>query len=343
MYYAGEGRQLTTYPKLLLLDEVDAPLHPSMSRHFISTITETLVKKLGVNVIATTHSPSTVAIAPNESIHVMRVDQPGVHKTSKAEALNLLTYGVPTLAIDYSGRRQVFVESPIDAELYENLYQLLKSRLGSELSLQFVGVGRENPLTGTHEQAGSTIVAPMVSQLEKSGNLSIFGLLDWDSINTPIGRLHVVGQNERYTLENIILDPLAIAALIVRTTTTKKYLPKLGLSEDTSYVDLLSFTGEKLQALADKVTELLFDEQQRMDIQECKYVGGQSLVLRTIYLHTKGHDLGNLIMDKIPEFKIFKSKLKQEIVGQIFKDKPEFIPIVLIDAFDRLLSAPNHS
>ena len=89
MYYAGEGRQLTTYPKLLLLDEVDAPLHPSMSRHFISTITETLVKKLGVNVIATTHSPSTVAIAPNESIHVMRVGQPGVHKTSKAEALNL--------------------------------------------------------------------------------------------------------------------------------------------------------------------------------------------------------------------------------------------------------------
>ncbi|MBM9539067.1 ATP-binding protein, partial [Desulfobulbus alkaliphilus] len=92
---------------MMLFDEIDAPLHPSMSRNVIHTITNTLVDGFGIKVIATTHSPSTVALAPEGSVHVMNPGRPGVHASSKAEALNILTVGVPTIAMSFDGRRQV--------------------------------------------------------------------------------------------------------------------------------------------------------------------------------------------------------------------------------------------
>jgi hypothetical protein len=55
------------FPKLLLLDEPDAHLHPSMTVQFLDVIAEVLVRKHGVRVIMTTHSPSTVALAPEHS------------------------------------------------------------------------------------------------------------------------------------------------------------------------------------------------------------------------------------------------------------------------------------
>ena len=45
------------FPKLLLLDEPDAHLHPSMTTQFLDIISEVLVNKLGIRVIMTTHSP----------------------------------------------------------------------------------------------------------------------------------------------------------------------------------------------------------------------------------------------------------------------------------------------
>ncbi len=44
VYYSNDRRQLSLYPKMILLDEVDAPLHPSMSRDLINTIQKTLVE-----------------------------------------------------------------------------------------------------------------------------------------------------------------------------------------------------------------------------------------------------------------------------------------------------------
>ena len=119
LYSTRDDRQISILPTVLLLDEVDALLHPSMSRMILKTITETLVGQFGISVILTTHSPSTVAIAPPDAIHVMEAVRPGVHKVSKERALSLLTDGVPTLSLDVSGRRQVFVESERDAKVFD--------------------------------------------------------------------------------------------------------------------------------------------------------------------------------------------------------------------------------
>ena len=85
-------------PSLLLLDEVDAGLHPSMIKKLISVIQEYFLLK-GIKVILTTHSPTTVTLSPEESIFVMKREgnSTSIEKSNKKEALNILTEGFVTL------------------------------------------------------------------------------------------------------------------------------------------------------------------------------------------------------------------------------------------------------
>ncbi|MEO5867512.1 MAG: ParB N-terminal domain-containing protein [Sphingomonas sp.] len=104
-YQHDDGMTNINRPKLLLLDELDAPLHPEMVHRWLRAISEGLVAGQGIHCILTTHSPTTVALAPEDALYEMREGQSGLTKVSKQDALNKLTFGVPTLSIDYSGRR----------------------------------------------------------------------------------------------------------------------------------------------------------------------------------------------------------------------------------------------
>ena len=57
------------FPDVLLLDEVDASLHPSMMKNMLDVIQNVFIRQ-GVKVILVTHSPTTIALAPEESIYV---------------------------------------------------------------------------------------------------------------------------------------------------------------------------------------------------------------------------------------------------------------------------------
>ncbi len=85
------------FPDLLLLDEVDASLHPSMMKNMLNVI-ENIFLKQGVKVILVTHSPTTIALAPDESIYVMnRSGLNRIEKKSKSDALQILTQGFATI------------------------------------------------------------------------------------------------------------------------------------------------------------------------------------------------------------------------------------------------------
>jgi len=85
------------FPKLLLLDEVDATLHPSMIDNLIKVITDILVKK-GTKVILATHSPTTVALVPEESIFVVnREGENRIEHHDRKSAIDILTQGYVTL------------------------------------------------------------------------------------------------------------------------------------------------------------------------------------------------------------------------------------------------------
>jgi|GEM_PF-1210747 len=84
-------------PKIILFDEVDSNLHPTMIKILLKVIDETLLKN-GTKVIMVTHSPTMVALAPEESIYIMnKVSENRLEKKPKNEALSILTEGLPTL------------------------------------------------------------------------------------------------------------------------------------------------------------------------------------------------------------------------------------------------------
>lgn len=85
------------FPDLLLLDEVDASLHPSMMKNMLDVI-ESIFLRQDVKVILITHSPTTIALAPDDAIHVMnRSGRRRIEKKSKQDALAILTQGYATI------------------------------------------------------------------------------------------------------------------------------------------------------------------------------------------------------------------------------------------------------
>ncbi|MDQ6948924.1 MAG: ATP-binding protein [Actinomycetota bacterium] len=168
----GEAIEL---PMVLLLDETDASLHPSMVQSLLSVTNNIFSKRYGVRVILTTHSPSTVALAPEESLYIMRRSgTPRLRRASRDDALKSLTVGIPTLSVRIENRRQVFVESEYDEVCYHEYYRLLKHLIASEFSLQFIASGRGG-------QGNAQAVKHLVSSLRAAGNDTVLGIVDRDS------------------------------------------------------------------------------------------------------------------------------------------------------------------
>ncbi|WGL16532.1 ATP-binding protein [Microbulbifer bruguierae] len=97
------------FPDILLLDEVDASLHPSMMKNMLGVIQNIFLEN-GIKVLLVSHSPSTIALSPEESIFVMnKSGENRIEKRSKKEALSILTEGFatlndiePTLSVNYN-------------------------------------------------------------------------------------------------------------------------------------------------------------------------------------------------------------------------------------------------
>jgi energy-coupling factor transporter ATP-binding protein EcfA2 len=85
------------FPDILLLDEVDASLHPSMMKNMLNVIQNIFLKQ-NIKVILVSHSPTTIALAPEESIFIMnKSGENRLEKRTKIEALGILTEGFATL------------------------------------------------------------------------------------------------------------------------------------------------------------------------------------------------------------------------------------------------------
>jgi len=88
------------FPEVILFDEPDAHLHPSLAHKFISVVKDNIVEKQNVKVIITTHSPSTVAFAPVDSVYRMDRDLGYPVKEEKSKVIKHLTDGLITVTID---------------------------------------------------------------------------------------------------------------------------------------------------------------------------------------------------------------------------------------------------
>ncbi len=88
----------SSLPKVLLLDEIDATLHPSMIKNLLCVIEKIFVER-GVKVILATHSPTTIALCRDKSIFVIDNDNNSqlIQKQSPENALDKLTNGFVTI------------------------------------------------------------------------------------------------------------------------------------------------------------------------------------------------------------------------------------------------------
>lgn len=85
------------FPDILLLDEIEASLHPSMVRNLLNVITEVFLQNW-TKVILVSHSPTTIALSPEDSIFIMKRSWlERIEKQSKEVAISILSEWFATI------------------------------------------------------------------------------------------------------------------------------------------------------------------------------------------------------------------------------------------------------
>lgn len=323
------------FPDVLLLDELDAHLHPSMANQLIRVVEEVLVKQKGIKVIMTTHSPSTVALAPESSLYIMQRQDPRVQKKTKEWVMKLLTEGIPSFSIYTDNTKQVFVESQVDVDFYTKLYNKVKRDIPSDKSLYFISSGVVRDNTGNSSQ-----VKMIVDVLTKNGNKTVYGIVDWDMKNSKKENVFVLGENMRYSIENYILDPIILISFLLREKIVTR--ESVGIGEKENYFDFPKFTQSKIQSIVDLFLGdfLLRSNFSISDntLAVVYYHGALSLSLPNWYLFYQGHQLEDLLRKAYPKLNKFKD-LKMEIIDKVIDDLPEFISLDIITLFQMLQNA----
>ena len=322
------------FPQMLLLDEPDASLHPSMSKIFLDIIKKVLVNEIGVKVIMTTHSPSTVALAEEEALYVVNKSGERIEKITKDKALKVLTAGVPSFSINFENRRQVFVESPYDVKFYEGIYQLLSDRLIPEISLTFISSGESRTDKNGRKISNCEQVKSITNLLRTAGNNFVWGIIDWDGSNFEEPFVKVLGGGERYSIESYLFDPIVIAALVWREKLLSS--EELGLEKTTSYVDFKHLSAVQHQTMVDVIIEKVIRHAKPSNLtntRKVRLLNEIELQVPVWYLHYPGHDLEEVILKTFPKLSDIKRNkedaLKLEIIEKVLDD----IPVILSKDF----------
>ena len=272
-------------PGILLLDEPDAHLHPQMVQFMMNVLKNSFVKKLGIKVILTTHSPTTVALASEGDLFEMKNgSQSSLMPIGKDDALKLLTGFLPTLSIDYRNHRQIFVESPIDIAYYQSIYDIIQTEKKLMHKLYFI--------SSTKGKGNCSQVYEMVKALRNSGNTTSYGIVDQDKNNKEENFVFVHGIKERYSIENYLFDPLYIIAFLL----SKKFgniHSDLGLLTSFSEHRLGELSNEKLQECVDffflKFSERNLNYKTLGESISIEYSNGKIVNIPKKFLSEQGH------------------------------------------------------
>lgn len=286
------------FPKLLLLDEPDAHLHPSMTPQFLDVISETLVKKYGVRVIMTSHSPSTVALAPIDAVFQLERSSSTIEPVdSRADIISILTAGLVTVT---KTTKYCFVEDEDDVEFYEAIQDLLSPtgptrdpmaiRTSPELAFLPVSIGAN----ASKISGGSTIVAKWVGKLDAEPlDRMFYGIIDKDGGASGTDRIFPIG---RYSFENYLLDPLVVYALLMEENKAPE-IPGIKLTSGDEHL-LRTQSKETLQMIVDMVTSTIEASEPSIVGQsklEVSYTTGQKVMHPKWVIDHRGHSLLPLV------------------------------------------------
>jgi len=314
-------------PKLLLLDEPDACLHPKMVLKLYS-ILEAFTQGFGTTVMLTTHSPTTVALAPGE---VYVVSETKLACINKDEAISELLDGVTQIALNPENQREVFVESQGDANVYRLVFDRIRSNfktLDPKISLSFLPAGPKMPpqllrdklkqhFKGLSDENVEAFVLSingvgdcgqvigMVDSLSVQGNRTVKGLIDWDLKNNPRPGVVVMGHDYAYTLENIMLNPVFVLYQLHRLN-PDKYTIKGFCGKDVGAQEWL----KDVLLLQNSVDEFVFSVLGEVNAGDemLPYLSGVVLKIDKKYMQFNGHALKKNVLEIYQELKRYDQK-----------------------------------
>lgn len=289
------NQKISSLNNLILMDEPDAHLHPSMCKLFLKIVSEILVQEYGIQVILTTHNPSTVALSPEAGIFVMNKDSnQRIIKATKAEALEKLTENLLLVTTSF---RVVLVEDKNDCKFYETIYAEL-------VALEFIEANPPlafKPASTNSSSGGRTVVQGWVNKLNKADSQDnslegfIHGIIDRDENNTLQKNLHVL---KRYSIENYLVDPILVFVTLLLNDHNKAK----EIAKDTKYTkgNLHELYNEGQQVLLEISGKILAEVQsiipynQKHSLTKVKFINDQEIEYPHYLLNMKGHDLFNI-------------------------------------------------
>ncbi len=285
------------FAKLYLLDEPDAHLHPSMTQQFLNVIKDVLVQRHGIRVIMATHSPSTVAMAPEGSVFEMYKTQPRIRSApSNAHAVGLLTAG---LVVVSRGTKFIFVEDQEDVEFYKAVWDALTHTAGDTTtglmsrtpSLVFLAasVGKRS---NRSMSGGSSVVRQWISKFDQPPLNEMFrGLIDFDGGTKASDRVSVLS---RYSFENYLLDPILVYGLLIEAGRAPA-IPGVKIAAGDEHL-IRELGREQLQAVVDALSTQLAGSlprhiPQTQGLKAVEFTNGISVNYPAWFIDTRGHDL----------------------------------------------------
>lgn len=317
----------------LILDEPDAPLHPSMSKLMLEIIEEEIVKKHKIPVLLSTHSPTTIACSPANALYKISASNKVPVQCDLEDSMNILTYGIPNLRVSTEHRRQVFVEHTYDVEYYEALFDIVSRHQKFTVTPQFLP---PHTLNGSNCDA----VLEITRKLRDMGNTHVYGLIDWDLKNSPEQQVIILGLGKRYAIENYIFEPHFLGLYLIH----KKFVKpnELGLENCNSYLDVtkaIEADNDVLQIIANHVHGKIEWENKSNHMIESELLSGYKLQVRKDSFEIKGHKLEEMIKNTWPILNSVRSNncgdsvLKKDIINTVINDFPSLLSIDISNTF----------
>ncbi|EMQ94993.1 hypothetical protein D778_00178 [Xanthomarina gelatinilytica] len=307
-------------PDVLLIDEPDAGLHPSMSKMMVKILRENIVEQNKIPTVISTHSPTTVISSEGISIYQLIRGNSSPTKIPVQEAVEILSSDIPFLRISTEKRRQVFVESKYDVTYYELLMNIYGRLVSFSSEPIFIPARTSNG-------SNCTDVIEVVKNLYSNGNEQIYGIIDWDLSNASVDRILVLGENDRYAIENYLLDPFLLGLLTIRENKIP-ITDFVGISI-TTYSQAINLNQADAQIIINKILNDL--GLQSTNKVKYKTFNGWELETTVEFNHYQGHDLESLYKTKYPFLNAYQREdaLKKDIIEKVINDHPNFAPVEL--------------
>jgi len=254
-------------------------------------------------------------------------EQPKI--TSRRAAINALLSGQEKLFIDLSGARIVFVEDATDVDRLEQLCSVLDLRPSGQ-ALIFRSISKKVP-AGTID-GGKGRVRELLKKLGDDRN--ILGLIDYDNKECPSDGVRILCENERYGIENLLLDPRILVCFLLRED-TPSFAKKFGLDIKT-YQEFDRIPDSKMQECINKVQcDVLGGDFGELKL--IQYEDGKRFIVCTNWLLKRCHDLESEVESKYRlRAKCQGGDPLARICAQTIPEKPGLMPLSFRKSIDKL-------